>query len=207
MVCCSYFLFQQRESYAHMPHAIHMENMLLPHTSYFVYVHYILSTYLYYTLITHASPIYLIFPSCASYFTHNPFTHKIHTSTSYLIFHRNPSYLIHIHLTSSTNLILPKPHSLTTYLILPPLSPNAQRTSHFTHTTASCFHPRLSHSTSRKNKWEMVHVQNATLAGGVAVGAVADLMLQPWGALILGFLSGMLSTLGYMDLQVCVCVS
>ncbi|XP_063594381.1 ammonium transporter Rh type A-like [Penaeus indicus] len=52
-----------------------------------------------------------------------------------------------------------------------------------------------------KNRWEMVHVQNATLAGGVAVGAVADLMLQPWGALILGFLSGVLSTLGYMDLQ------
>ncbi|XP_047469193.1 ammonium transporter Rh type A-like [Penaeus chinensis] len=54
---------------------------------------------------------------------------------------------------------------------------------------------------NEKNRWEMVHVQNATLAGGVAVGAVADLMLQPWGALMLGFLSGILSTLGYMDLQ------
>ncbi|XP_042891177.1 ammonium transporter Rh type B-like [Penaeus japonicus] len=70
-------------------------------------------------------------------------------------------------------------------------------TSHFNHiphTSAASF-------PCRRNKWEMVHVQNATLAGGVAVGAVADLMLQPWGALILGFLSGLLSTLGYMDLQ------
>lgn len=181
------------------------------------------------------------------------------TSTTCLIFHPNPSYLIHIHLTTSTNLILPKPHSLTTYssytshyanmhhisptrlilhprsssfthsphpsptrLILQPLPssfthvPHTSQTrlilhplaSYFTHSphpspTFLILHPRPSYFTIRRNKWEMVHVQNATLAGGVAVGAVADLMLQPWGALILGFLAGLLSTLGYMDLQVC----
>ena len=46
------------------------------------------------------------------------------------------------------------------------------------------------------------HVQNATLAGGVAVGSVADMVIQPWGGLLIGFLAGFLSVMGYRLLSV-----
>ena len=42
-----------------------------------------------------------------------------------------------------------------------------------------------------------VHIQNATLAGGVAVGSAANLMIGPGGALAVGVAAGVLSTLGY----------
>ena len=42
-----------------------------------------------------------------------------------------------------------------------------------------------------------MHVQNATLAGGVAVGTMADLVLKPWGAIFVGMAAGTISTLGY----------
>jgi len=48
-----------------------------------------------------------------------------------------------------------------------------------------------------KGKFDMVHLQNATLAGGVAVGASADLYLSPAGAIIVGCLAGILSVCGY----------
>ena len=51
-----------------------------------------------------------------------------------------------------------------------------------------------------KGKFNMVHIQNATLAGGVAVGAVADQIVQPYGAMIIGTFAGILSTLGYQFL-------
>jgi hypothetical protein len=35
-----------------------------------------------------------------------------------------------------------------------------------------------------------VHIQNATLAGGVAVGTSADMMLHPYRALIVGAVAG-----------------
>lgn len=46
------------------------------------------------------------------------------------------------------------------------------------------------------------HIQNATLAGGVAVGSVADMVLQPWGAVIIGFIAGLVSVVGYKFLSV-----
>eukprot|EP00795_Rhopilema_esculentum_P004945 gene4945-21287_t len=50
---------------------------------------------------------------------------------------------------------------------------------------------------NEKQKLNMVHIQNATLAGGVAVGAAANLNLQPWGAMLVGIIAGLLSTLGF----------
>jgi len=46
-------------------------------------------------------------------------------------------------------------------------------------------------------KFCMEHIQNATLAGGVVVGATADMMLTPLGAVFAGALGGAVSTLGY----------
>ena len=48
-----------------------------------------------------------------------------------------------------------------------------------------------------KGKFDMVHIQNATLAGGVAVGAAADLYLHPAGALGIGMVGGTISVCGY----------
>uniref|UniRef100_A0A2K5QJ91 Ammonium transporter Rh type C n=1 Tax=Cebus imitator TaxID=2715852 RepID=A0A2K5QJ91_CEBIM len=52
----------------------------------------------------------------------------------------------------------------------------------------------------KKGKLDMVHIQNATLAGGVAVGTAAEMMLMPYGSLIVGFLCGIFSTLGFVYL-------
>jgi ammonia channel protein AmtB len=43
-----------------------------------------------------------------------------------------------------------------------------------------------------------VHIQNATLAGGVAIGASANLKLVPAWAVFVGVMGGTLSTLGYI---------
>ncbi len=50
-------------------------------------------------------------------------------------------------------------------------------------------------------KFDIVDIQNATLAGGVAVGAVADLMLQPYGSFLVGSIAGAVSTLGFSRIQ------
>jgi len=47
-------------------------------------------------------------------------------------------------------------------------------------------------------KFSMEDIQNATLAGGVAVGSSADLVIQPYGALIIGLLACFLSVFGYV---------
>ncbi|XP_033338838.1 rhesus blood group-associated glycoprotein Rh50 isoform X1 [Megalopta genalis] len=50
---------------------------------------------------------------------------------------------------------------------------------------------------SKDSKFNMVHIQNSTLAGGVAIGTAAGMMCEPVGALIVGLLAGLLSVLGY----------
>uniref|UniRef100_A0A2K5NU03 Ammonium transporter Rh type A n=1 Tax=Cercocebus atys TaxID=9531 RepID=A0A2K5NU03_CERAT len=42
-----------------------------------------------------------------------------------------------------------------------------------------------------------VHIQNATLAGGVAVGTCADMAIHPFGSMTLGSIAGAVSVIGY----------
>ncbi|KAJ3439956.1 rh50 isoform b [Anaeramoeba flamelloides] len=48
-----------------------------------------------------------------------------------------------------------------------------------------------------KGKFDPVDIQNATLAGGVAVGSAANLYLTPGGAMGVGLFAGMISTIGF----------
>ncbi|XP_031822626.1 ammonium transporter Rh type B isoform X2 [Sarcophilus harrisii] len=59
----------------------------------------------------------------------------------------------------------------------------------------------LSALLNREGKLDMVHIQNAALAGGVVVGTSAEMMITPFGALVAGFLAGTISTLGYKFLM------
>ncbi|XP_075996684.1 ammonium transporter Rh type C 2 isoform X2 [Genypterus blacodes] len=56
----------------------------------------------------------------------------------------------------------------------------------------------LSSMSHKGGKLDMVHIQNATLAGGVAMGTAAEFMIQPYGSLIVGFCCGIISTFGYI---------
>ena len=51
-------------------------------------------------------------------------------------------------------------------------------------------------------KITMEHVQNATLAGGVAMGTAASMPVQPFGALLIGGCAGILSVVGYSFIKV-----
>jgi ammonium transporter Rh len=52
-------------------------------------------------------------------------------------------------------------------------------------------------SLAGKGKLSILHVQHATIAGGIAIGSVADLNVQIYVALIVGSAAGLLSTIGY----------
>uniref|UniRef100_A0A8D3CDR9 Rh family, C glycoprotein a n=1 Tax=Scophthalmus maximus TaxID=52904 RepID=A0A8D3CDR9_SCOMX len=56
----------------------------------------------------------------------------------------------------------------------------------------------ISSMSQKTGKLDMVHIQNATLAGGVAMGTAAEFMITPYGSLIVGFCCGIISTFGYL---------
>jgi ammonium transporter Rh len=56
---------------------------------------------------------------------------------------------------------------------------------------------RLSHG----GKLNMEIILNASLAGGVAVGSAADIIVMPFGAMLAGFVSGIASSLGFAYLS------
>ncbi|CAC5421733.1 SLC42A [Mytilus coruscus] len=55
-----------------------------------------------------------------------------------------------------------------------------------------------------KGKFDMVHIQNATLSGGVAVGTAAHMPLNPWGAMLLGAISAVITTIGFKYITPCL---
>lgn len=52
----------------------------------------------------------------------------------------------------------------------------------------------------KKGKLDMVHIQNSTLAGGVAVGTISGSNIGLHGAMVIGTLAGMISVLGFQYL-------
>jgi len=48
-----------------------------------------------------------------------------------------------------------------------------------------------------KGKFEMLEIQNATLAGGVCIGMSCSFSLGPWAAVLIGCIGGVISALGY----------
>jgi len=68
--------------------------------------------------------------------------------------------------------------------------------------TGSCVSAYVSSLWLRKGRFSMVDVQNATLAGGVAIGSAANLtVLSPAEALSIGVIGGILSVVGYALIQ------
>ncbi|KAM7318691.1 hypothetical protein ACRRTK_021803 [Alexandromys fortis] len=62
----------------------------------------------------------------------------------------------------------------------------------------------LSSLVERRGRLDMVHIQNATLAGGVAVGTCADMEIPLFAAMAIGSIAGIISVLGYKFLTVCL---
>jgi ammonium transporter Rh len=54
---------------------------------------------------------------------------------------------------------------------------------------------------NKERKFRPVDIQNATLAGGVAIGCVANLTLQPVESVLIGLGAGIISTYGYYFIQ------
>lgn len=62
---------------------------------------------------------------------------------------------------------------------------------------ASIIVARITHG----GKVEMEIVLNASLAGGVAIGSAADIIVMPFGAMLTGFVSGAISSFGFAYLS------
>ncbi|RCN49840.1 rhesus blood group-associated glycoprotein [Ancylostoma caninum] len=55
----------------------------------------------------------------------------------------------------------------------------------------------VSQATDHHKKFDMVHIANSTLAGGVAIGTTANVVLNPLHAMCVGVIAGALSVIGY----------
>ncbi|KAK6042856.1 ammonium transporter [Cooperia oncophora] len=55
----------------------------------------------------------------------------------------------------------------------------------------------VSQATDHHKKFDMVHIANSTLAGGVAIGTTANVVLHPLHALIVGVIAGLISVIGF----------
>ena len=66
--------------------------------------------------------------------------------------------------------------------------------------TSSCMSAFAMSKFFRK-RFNMVDIQNATLAGGVAIGSSADLVIGPSFSLLIGMIAGIMSTTGYQKIQ------
>jgi len=55
----------------------------------------------------------------------------------------------------------------------------------------------MSQALDKHKRFEMVHIANSTLAGGVAIGTIANVVLNPLHALLVGTLAGVLSVVGF----------
>jgi ammonium transporter Rh len=62
---------------------------------------------------------------------------------------------------------------------------------------ASCIFSKMTHG----GKLEMEIILNSSIAGGVAAGSMADIIALPFGGLLLGFITGAVSSLGYAYLS------
>merc|ERR1711871_828775 len=67
-------------------------------------------------------------------------------------------------------------------------------------TSSTTFAFMMSHMVGR-GRFNMTHIQNATLAGGVAIGSSSDLVVGPGGAIFIGALAGMLSVYGFHQIS------
>jgi ammonium transporter Rh len=63
--------------------------------------------------------------------------------------------------------------------------------------TASCVTTFVASRICFKKKFGPVDIQNATLAGGVMVGATCNYLLYPGGAIAIGMIAGCVSVVGY----------
>jgi len=52
-----------------------------------------------------------------------------------------------------------------------------------------------------RGKFSIEDIQNATLAGGVAVGSSSDLVMGPWFSILVGMAAGFVSTLGFARIK------
>ena len=68
---------------------------------------------------------------------------------------------------------------------------------------ASCIASFVFSPIFKGGKYDMEHILNATLAGGVIIGTNADLIDQPSYAFLIGFIGGTFSVIGFSHINSC----